>query len=162
MRSPMEQTAPDRASRLRAAGLKVTGPRLAILEVLESNRRHPSAEDVHRALRGSYPSLSLSTVYMTLEAFVRSGLARRMPELDGRMRVDGFDQPHDHAICRRCGTVFDVARGLGAPPAPPRLLPPGVEVLGGRLEYDVLCASCAGRARGRRPSRIRITEQQEE
>ena len=158
----MEQTAPDRASRLRAAGLKVTGPRLAILEVLESNRRHPSAEDVHRALRVSYPSLSLSTVYMTLEVFVRSGLARRMPELDGRMRVDGFDQPHDHAICRRCGTVFDVARGLASPPAPPRLLPPGVEVLGVRLEYDVLCGACADRSPTRRPSRHRLNDLQEE
>ena len=158
----MNQTAPDRASRLRAAGLKVTGPRLAILEVLESNRRHPSAEDVHQSLRGSHPSLSLSTVYMTLEAFVRCGLARKMPEVDGRMRVDGFDQPHDHAICRRCGSVFDVTRGLAPTAALPRSLPPGLEVLCVRVEYDVLCTSCAGRSRGRRPSRSRITEQQEE
>lgn len=139
----MRQDASDRTSRLRAAGLKVTGPRLAILRELERNPHHPCAEEVHRILVESYPSLSLSTVYMTLEAFVRAGLARRMPDLDGRMRVDGFDQPHDHAICRRCRKVVDVPREPdGQWPVPTQPLPPGLELLGVRIEYDVLCEAC--------------------
>jgi len=132
----------DRASRLRAARLKVTGPRLAILEEVESNPDHPSAEELHGKLVAKNPSLSLSTVYMTLDAFVRAGLVRRMPEVDGRMRVDGYDQPHDHAICRGCGRIFDLPRVRSPLPAPPASFPEDMEVLSVRVEYDVLCASC--------------------
>jgi len=138
----MQDAVSDRASRLRAARLKVTGPRLAILEEVERNPDHPSAEELHRKLIDEHPSLSLSTVYMTLDAFVRAGLARRMPEVDGRMRVDGFDQPHDHAICRGCGKIFDLQRIRGPLPAPPMPFPEGLEVLGVRVEYDVLCGPC--------------------
>jgi Fe2+ or Zn2+ uptake regulation protein len=139
----MRQDASDRASRLRAAGLKVTGPRLAILAELEQNAHHPSAEELHRTLLAKHPSLSLSTVYMTLEAFVRAGLVCRLTEVDGRMRVDGFDQPHDHAICRGCRRIFDLPRGAGRPPAPPSALPEGLRVLAVRVEYDVLCGPCS-------------------
>jgi len=141
----MTQGGSDSAARLRGAGLKVTGPRLAILALLEQDPHHPSAEELHRALRGGHPSLSLSTVYMTLAAFVRSGLVRRMPETDGRMRVDGFDQPHDHAICRICGNIFDIPPL--PPPELPSLLPSDLELLCLRIEYDVLCTACRREAR---------------
>ena len=68
----------DRATRLRAAGLKPTASRLAILEVLEEDRRHPTAEMVLDALAPTMPSLSLSTVYANLEAFLQAGMIRRI------------------------------------------------------------------------------------
>jgi Fur family peroxide stress response transcriptional regulator len=136
--------ASERAERLRAAGLKVTAPRLAILGALEQNRQHPSAEELHQGLAELHPSLSLSTVYVTLEAFVRAGLVNKMPEVDGRLRVDGIQQPHDHAICRRCGAIFDIDRDHFPLPSAPDRLPEGLEVLGVRVEYDVLCSSCGG------------------
>ena len=79
----------DVAARLREAGLRVTASRVAVLEEIEGNRSHPNAIDVHRALRARHPSLSLSTVYLTFEAFAKAGLLRRMPARDGRLRVDG-------------------------------------------------------------------------
>lgn len=132
----------DRAERLRRAGLKVTGPRLAILDALEQNRSHPSAEELYQSLADAHPSLSLSTVYTTLASFVRAGLVRKLPEVDGRLRVDGIQTDHHHAFCRGCGAIFDVDRESFPAPAAPSELPGGLEVLHVRLEYEVICTSC--------------------
>ncbi len=144
------------AARLRRAGLKATGPRLLILRLLEGDRAHPTAEEVHAALKRAHPSLSLSTVYQTLDAFLRAGLCRRAPAAGGGGRVDGTSGDHDHAVCRGCGRIFDVARGRPLP-APPRRLGRGLTVTGCRLEYDVICPSCrrGGGGSGRMPRPVR-------
>lgn len=149
----MSNSAPraSHAERLREAGLKATGPRLAILSALEQDRSHPSAEQIHALLADTHPSLSLSTVYSTLECFARAGLIRRVNGRDGKLRVDGTRGDHDHAVCRTCGTIFDVDRSRCPLPDPPARLPRGLEVVNVRLEYEVVCASCrkAGRPSAR-------------
>jgi Fur family peroxide stress response transcriptional regulator len=134
--------ASKRAERLREAGLKVTGPRLAILDAVEKDHSHPSAEEIYHGLVETHPSLSLSTVYTTLAAFVRAGLVRKLSEVDGRLRIDGTRADHDHAICRECGTIFDIARDALTPPSRPRQLPGDLELLEMRVEYDVICSTC--------------------
>ncbi len=128
--------------RLRSSGLRATAPRLAILGALRRERWHPTAEDVHSALRRTYPSLSLSTVYLTLEAFLRADLCRKVPSSDGRLRVDGAPRPHHHAVCIGCGSIHDVDGELFPLPPLPRVLPKGLLVRGARVEVDVLCPSC--------------------
>ena len=132
------------AARIRAAGLRATGPRLAILSMLESDRRHPTAEMVFETLHPDLPSLSLSTVYATLESFVQNGLLRRVHTGEGKLRVDGTVQDHDHAVCRDCGAVFDVAFDLIDRPAAPEVLPAGLKLVGLHIEYEVLCSACSG------------------
>lgn len=131
----------QRALRLREAGLKVTAPRLTILAALESDRSHPNAEELFARLRADHPSLSLSTVYKTLEAFLRAGLCRRV-NAEGSLRVDGTPKLHDHAVCRSCGTIFDIERRHAAMTDMPATLPRGLVVEGFRIEYDVVCAGC--------------------
>lgn len=134
------------AHRIRSAGLKVTGPRLAILEQLERDASHPTAEGVLAVLRREHPSLSLSTVYKTLEAFLAVGLCRRVVGDGARMRVDGVTRPHDHAVCRSCGRIFDVDRALYPLPPPPTRLPDGLSVTGIHIQYDVECSDCGDRS----------------
>lgn len=130
-----------RADRLREAGLKVTAPRLTILAALETDRSHPNAEELLDRLRAEHPSLSLSTVYKTLETFLRAGLCRRV-NAEGSLRVDGTPRRHDHAVCRGCGTIFDVDRRHAGITELPKTLPRGLAVEGFRIEYDVVCAQC--------------------
>ena len=132
----------EQAERLRAAGLKATGTRIAILDAVERNCHHPSAEEIYQELVESYPSLSLSTVYGTLSAFAKAGLVRKLSEVDGRLRVDGTKTPHAHAICRMCGTIFDVELDPNTVPTPLSELPGGLAVLDVRVEYDVVCPKC--------------------
>ena len=144
MSNQPEEPGAVHAERLRSVGLKATGPRLAILAALERDRRHPGAEQVHAMLAGSHPSLSLSTVYSTLEAFVRAGLIRKVNGSDGRLRVDGTCRDHDHAVCRDCGMIFDVERSCYPLPQAPDCLPSGLDVVGVRVEYEVVCETCRG------------------
>jgi Fe2+ or Zn2+ uptake regulation protein len=111
---------------------------------LEADRTHPTAEQLHASLRRAHPSLSLSTVYNTLESFVRAGLCERVNS-DGVFRVDGVLGPdHDHAFCRRCGRVYDVDRRQSPPVEFPSRLPRGLVVRRVRIEYEVVCADCRG------------------
>ncbi len=128
--------------RLRQAGLKATGPRVMLLTTLEQDRSHPTAEQLYETLRRRHPSLSLSTVYQTIDAFIRTGLCRRVSDAGDRLRVDGTLEDHDHAICRTCSTIFDIDRQLFPRPAPPAHLPQGLTVIGLRVAYDVICTTC--------------------
>lgn len=139
----------QRAVRLREAGLKVTAPRLTILAALEADRSHPNADELFARLRVEHPSLSLSTVYKTLEAFLRAGLCRRV-NAEGSLRVDGTTRLHDHAVCRACGAIFDIDRRHAAVHAMPSALPRGLVVEGFRIEYDVSCAACRAARRANR------------
>ena len=92
---------------LRKAGLKVTLPRLKILEILErSATRHLSAEEIYRSLIGSSEDIGLATVYRVLTQFEAAGLVARHHFEDG-MAVFELVQGahHDHIVCMDCGQV---------------------------------------------------------
>ena len=92
---------------LRKAGLKVTLPRLKILEILESSAtRHLSAEDIYRNLLDSNEDIGLATVYRVLTQFEAAGLVSRHHFEDG-MAVFELNQGthHDHIVCLECGRV---------------------------------------------------------
>ncbi|MCS6946564.1 MAG: ferric iron uptake transcriptional regulator [Steroidobacteraceae bacterium] len=92
---------------LRKAGLKVTTPRLRILELLERNpTRHLSAEAIHRALVETNEDVGLATVYRVLTQFEAAGLVCRHHFADG-MAVFELNQGahHDHIVCVECGHV---------------------------------------------------------
>jgi Fur family ferric uptake transcriptional regulator len=92
---------------LRKAGLKVTIPRLKILEILETNsEEHMSAEDVFRALLESGDDIGLATVYRVLTQFEAAGLVQRH-NFEGGSAVFELDdgQHHDHIVCADCGRV---------------------------------------------------------
>lgn len=140
-----DETRRNLIDRLRGAGLRATSSRVAILDHLMIDRRHPTAEMVYGSLRGDHPSLSLSTVYSTLESFIDKGLLRRVHTPDGLLRVDGTLADHDHAICRSCGDVFDVSRLAVRPEIAPEL-PAGMSLVAVNVEYEVVCSECGEHA----------------
>lgn len=92
---------------LRKAGLKVTLPRLKILEILEdSGVRHKSAEDIYKALLGSNEDIGLATVYRVLTQFEAAGLVSRH-HFENGMAVFELNEGahHDHIVCVDCGRV---------------------------------------------------------
>ncbi len=92
---------------LRNAGLKVTLPRMKILEILEqSPQRHLSAEDVYKRLLESKADIGLATVYRVLTQFEGAGLVTRH-HFEGGQSVFELNQGphHDHILCVRCGRV---------------------------------------------------------
>jgi Fur family ferric uptake transcriptional regulator len=92
---------------LRKAGLKVTLPRLKILELLEgSATRHLSAEEIHRRLVESNEDIGLATVYRVLTQFEAAGLVSRHHFEDGMAVFEiNHGSHHDHIVCLDCGRV---------------------------------------------------------
>lgn len=95
------------SSDLRNAGLKVTLPRLKILEMLESSPdRHLSAEDIYRRLMDGGEDIGLATVYRVLTQFEAAGLVVRH-HFEGGHAVFELERGthHDHLVCTTCGHV---------------------------------------------------------
>lgn len=94
---------------LRAAGLKVTVPRLKILELLEKSEvRHLAAEDVYKMLLESGDDVGLATVYRVLTQFESAGLVKRHHFEGGRsvFELSRHEmEHHDHIVCVKCGRV---------------------------------------------------------
>jgi len=94
---------------LRKAGLKITLPRLKILEILESaNGRHLSAEDIYKELLNSGEDIGLATVYRVLTQFEAAGLVTRHNFEGGHsvFELDDGDH-HDHMVCVDTGEVTE-------------------------------------------------------
>ena len=94
---------------LREVGLKVTSPRLKILEVLESsNERHMSAEGVYKALLETGEEFGLATVYRVLTQFESAGLVARHNFEGGTAVFELTDRTHhDHMVCLKTGAVIE-------------------------------------------------------
>ena len=95
------------SSDLRKVGLKVTLPRMKILDILEgSSARHHSAEDVYKILLGTGEDIGLATVYRVLTQFESAGLVKRH-HFEGGHSVFELNQGdhHDHILCVKCGRV---------------------------------------------------------
>ena len=129
---------------LRAAGLKLTPQRLAVLECLVGDETHPTAQELHDRLRKRHPTMSVATVYNTLSALDAIGWCRKI-ELGGSSRFDPHTELHDHALCERCGAMRDVAPVRQARRAHRERLSavPGFQVSRVERIYRGLCAKCA-------------------
>ena len=100
---------PAESQELRKAGLKVTLPRVKILQILESSdNRHMSAEDVYKALLEAGEDVGLATVYRVLTQFEGAGLVERH-NFDGGHSVFELDRGdhHDHMVCIETGKVIE-------------------------------------------------------
>lgn len=94
---------------IRKAGLKVTVPRVKILELLENSpERHVSAEDVYKMLLAAGEDIGLATVYRVLTQFEAAGLVEKHHFEDGYSVFElNKGKHHDHIICVTCGRVAE-------------------------------------------------------
>lgn len=94
---------------LRRAGLKVTLPRMKILEILEnSDKRHLSAEDIYKILLNTGEEIGLATIYRVLTQFQDAGLViRHRFETSQAVFELERGKHHDHLICVKCGRIIE-------------------------------------------------------
>ena len=99
----------EQRKELRKAGLKITLPRLKILEIFEgAHQRHLSAEDIYKELLNSEEDIGLATVYRVLTQFEAAGLVTRH-NFEGGHSVFELDdgEHHDHMVCVDTGEVIE-------------------------------------------------------
>ncbi|WP_197517055.1 Fur family transcriptional regulator [Mycobacterium sp. E2699] len=104
------------ADRLRMADLRVTRPRLAVLEVVHANP-HADTDTIFTAVRDDLPDVSRQAVYDVLSALTAVGLVRRIQPLGMVARYEArVGDNHHHVVCRSCGVIADVDCAVGEAP----------------------------------------------
>jgi Fur family ferric uptake transcriptional regulator len=132
---------------LRKAGLKVTLPRVKILEMLEQSKtRHLSAEEVYKKLLDSGEDIGLATVYRVLTQFEAAGLVRRH-HFEGGHSVFEMDDGahHDHIVCVKCGRVDEFVDEIIEQRQRQIADKSGYDMTDHSLYIYGICRRCAGR-----------------
>lgn len=125
------------AEAIRRRGGKVTPQRLAIYEALRADASHPSAESVFERIRLTMPTVSLTTVYKTLNELVAIGELRRF-DVHGVSHFDTRTDPHAEAVCLKCNAIRDVE--FAGSPRSPRVH--GFEIVGQTQTFYGYCEAC--------------------
>ena len=135
------KTAAEVRALFKAKKVPLTHQRLAVYEELAGRHDHPSAETLYAALRKDYPSLSLATVYKTLQTLHELGMVARVDSPTSQARYDAIVATHHHAVCSSCGKIADLfdAR-LDSIPAPRA---PGFKLSGHSVHFQGICDKCS-------------------
>lgn len=96
------------ADLLKSRNIKVTPQRLAIYNVLYQTTEHPSAEKIYQHLLPTHPTMSLATIYKTLDALKKAELVTELNAGGDSFRYDANTHSHPHAMCLVCNEVYDL------------------------------------------------------
>lgn len=132
-------------ARLRAAGVRVTRPRLAVLDVLERLAGHHGVDEISGALAARGAPLPLTTVYNVVDDLSRAGVLLAADAGPGRALYEVAEQRHHHFVCRSCGDVSDVPATASATPGPVAGLE-GAEVEQTSVIFRGRCPACVATA----------------
>ena len=133
---------------LRTAGLRVTAPRVAVLEHL-ADHPHADADTIGAAVRERLGAVSTQAIYDVLRAMTAAGLVERI-EPDGspgRYELARADN-HHHLVCRGCGAVADVPCAVGHAPCLTASTDHGFVIDTAQVLYWGTCPACLGAAAG--------------
>jgi Fur family ferric uptake transcriptional regulator len=120
---------------------KVTRQRLEIIEVLSRNRSHPSARKIFHTVRQKVPSVSLSTVYYTLDLFKKDGSIKELDFYCMENRYESNVSHHLDLVCLGCGKIVDYVEQIPIPIGRVEKKT-GFAVNRIRYEYYGYCKSC--------------------
>src|ERR1039457_7279469 len=126
--------------RLGTTGLRLTPQRQQVYDLLLQKRDHPTAEEVFIRAKKAMPEISHATVYNSLDALVKSGLARQVNVERGATRFCPNMTEHGHFHCSACGTIYDVNLPHVLPLV---VVPRGFKPLRHEVTIHGFCADCA-------------------
>jgi Fur family ferric uptake transcriptional regulator len=128
---------------VRAAGLRVTRPRVAVLKAVHA-LPHADTSTVIRSVRVDLPDVSHQTVYDSLEALTVSGLVRRIQPSGAVARYDPrVGDNHHHLVCRSCALIVDVDCAVGEAPCLTASMDHAFRIDEAEVIYWGLCTACA-------------------
>ena len=145
----------DFETRLRAASLRVTRPRLAVLAALRDHP-HVDTDTVIALVRVELPTVSHQAVYDVLRALTEAGLIRRIQPAGANARYESrVGDNHHHVVCRSCGAIADVECAVGHAPCLTAADDHGFVVDEAEVVYWGTCPDCAAESTSpeTRPSR---------
>jgi Fur family peroxide stress response transcriptional regulator len=128
---------------LKQAGLRMTPQRAAICQLLAETDSHPTAAMIYASVRVNYPSLSLTTVYNTLDVLTELGAINALGHAgDDKVHYDADTTPHVNLACVSCHNIVDIESPQVAHINNEISTASGYKLLGGRVMYYGLCPAC--------------------
>ena len=118
-----------------------------MLDIVEHEKTHPTADEVFRLARRKIRTVSLATVYRNLHLLAEEGKIREVQFQGDVIRYDGMLTPHEHFYCRSCGAVEDLSSGLASDAIASLATELGVTIERYALDYYGLCKKCKSRKR---------------
>ncbi len=97
---------------LKSNSCKITPQRIAVYQTIKDSVDHPNAEAVFKKLYPAYPTMSLATVYKSLELFSKLGLVQVINIGENSFRYDGRIEDHQHIICTHCSKIEDLNNSI--------------------------------------------------
>ena len=129
-------------SLLQSRGLRITAPRVAVLQALDAEAGHRSAEEIYANVIARYPALDRVTVYRTLELFEAHALADRVTLGDRVLRWERRRTAHHHLYCQQCHTVVELDHAPFAALADTLAQQYGIQAEVQHLALPGLCRHC--------------------
>lgn len=138
---------------LQEAGMRVTPQRVAICELLAASHEHPTAAMIYAELKQRFASLSLATVYNTLDALVGLGVVNVLGHAgDDKVHYDADTEPHVNLACISCSRIIDIPSEHVTHLDTEISAASGYKLLGARVLYYGLCPACQKKqAKTKRP-----------
>ncbi len=93
---------------LRNKGYKATPQRIAICRIALHSREHPTAQSIYNEVKKVHPTVSLATVYKTLQVLRDLDLIQELNFPKEQARFDSYIKPHINLICQQCGSIKDL------------------------------------------------------
>ena len=93
---------------LKSKGIKPSYQRIMVYNYMKNHRNHPSVDTIFKAISGSIPTLSKTTIYNILNFFAKKGIVDTLTIDKNEVRYDFIKTPHAHFMCKICGEIFDI------------------------------------------------------
>jgi Fur family peroxide stress response transcriptional regulator len=132
---------------LRAKGYKATPQRIAICRFTANSRDHPTAGGIYNEVRRQHPTVSLATVYKTIDLLKEHHIIQELPIVDGDKRFDSNTNTHLNLICVKCGEIRDSNNRLIKDSVEKAAEEERFNITGQNLTLYGVCHQCAAKHR---------------
>ena len=132
---------------LRKKGYKATTQRIAICRFALRSRDHPSAQRIYDEVKKVHPTVSLATVYKTLQILRKQGMIQELDLLESQARFDSHMEPHINLVCQQCGNIQDFDDNAAREMVERVTAKAGFTRTGQRIDIYGLCKTCRGRTK---------------
>jgi Fur family peroxide stress response transcriptional regulator len=132
---------------LRKNGYKATTQRIAVCRFALHNRDHPTAQRIYDEVRKMHPTVSLATIYKTLQILTEHGLIQELDLPQSQARFDSYVGPHINLVCMQCGNIQDLNDETAKEMVVRAAAKAEFTRTGQRLDIYGLCKACRGKTK---------------
>ncbi|MCW4045199.1 MAG: transcriptional repressor [Candidatus Bathyarchaeota archaeon] len=132
---------------LRQKGYKATAQRIAVCRFALKSREHPSAQEIYGEVKKIHPTVSLATVYKTLQILKEENLIQELDLPESKARFDPNMNPHVNIVCLKCGKIQDFSDDIAREMVEKVVAATEFASTGQRIDIYGLCKTCGGKTK---------------